>query len=372
MVPRTYAPQCNLLVGLCALSLAACSPAGGDDGPSAGSGGQAGSGTQGGSGGKGPIDNPGGMSGAAAGAGGSGGNGAAGKTAGNSGGGSAGNSGGAAGAEAPDAAVGDAASPGGETDAAAPPNPAATASEACGKGLEPPEEGIQNIQAAGIGRRFMLRIPDTYDGQKPWPVIFAFHGAGNQDATTFDRSFGFRAENESKAVLVFPESLTNNGSHTWMTLSQHPSNVAFVDAMVAWLKEKLCINPSRIFATGQSSGGYFSQTMGCQRGDLFRAVASNSGGERYFENCQGNPGVLISFGRNDQNSHTTAARKARDFWVERKSCMPDNPEPVEPSPCVSYRGCKDGIPLVYCEHGGGHPWPDYATKGFWNFFDSFK
>ena len=55
----------------------------------------------------------------------------------------------------------------------------------------------------------------------------------------------------------------------------------------------------RLFATGQSSGGYFSQTLGCQRGHVFRAVAPSSGGWRDFENCMGNPGVWMSHGKTD-------------------------------------------------------------------------
>jgi hypothetical protein len=34
-----------------------------------------------------------------------------------------------------------------------------------------------------------------------------------------------------------------------------------------------------------------------------------------------------------------------------------NPKPVDPSPCVECSGCKDGVPFVFCEHNGGHPWP---------------
>jgi poly(3-hydroxybutyrate) depolymerase len=244
-------------------------------------------------------------------------------------------------------------------------------SEGCGT-APMPTVGYHDIDVGGLKRRFILRVPATYDGKKAWPVVFAFHGAGNQNASTFDKGFAFGPENKDKTILIYGESLSSGGSNTWMTLSQHPANMAYVDAMIDWAKKNLCIDPTRIFSTGQSSGGYFSQTLACQKGDVFRAVASNSGGERYFENCKGNPGVMLSYGKGDESSHTTAAMKATTFWIARKMCKADGPMPVDPSPCVSYQNCKDGIPFVLCAHPGGHPLPGYAPKGFWNFFDSFK
>lgn len=232
-------------------------------------------------------------------------------------------------------------------------------------------EGLHDIDAASLKRKFFLRIPDGYDGKKAWPVVFAFHGAGNKTASWFDTNTGWRAANEAKAVMLFPESLTAGGNHTWMTASQHPSNLAFVEAMIDWAKKNICIDPSRIFSTGQSSGAYFSQTLACQRGDLFRAVASNSGGERYFENCRGNPGVMISYGKGDESVHVNAANAALKFWIARNGCKAEAPMPVDPSPCVQYSGCKEGAPLILCAHGGGHDWPGYANKGFWDFFAKF-
>jgi polyhydroxybutyrate depolymerase len=251
-----------------------------------------------------------------------------------------------------------------------PSTPAASSSEACGKGIAAPMEGLHDMMVDGMARKFFLRIPAAYDGKKAWPVVFAFHGAGDKTASWFDTNTGFRAENEDKAVMLFPESLTSGGSHTWMTASQHPANLAFVDAMIDWTKKNICVDPSRIFATGQSSGAYFGQTMACQRGDVFRAVATNSGGERYFENCKGNPGVMLSYGKGDDASHINAAMMATKFWIERNMCKPDGTMPIDPAPCVQY-SCKQGSPFVLCARPDGHPWPAFANKGFWKFFSQF-
>jgi len=243
-----------------------------------------------------------------------------------------------------------------------------TPSAACGMGKPAPAQGYHNIQVGSLARKYILRLPSTYDGKKPWPVIFAFHGAGNQDATKFDTGFGFKAANGEKAVLVFGEALPRpSGGRSWMV--DTAANMAYMDALIDWLKNNVCIDVSRLFATGQSSGGYFSQTLGCQRGHVFRAVAPSSGGIRDFVNCMGNPGVWMSHGVTDSGTSKDVA-EAKKYWLEHKKCTTMT-KPVDPSPCVEYQGCVDDIPFVFCEHPGGHPWPDYATKGVWTFFSRF-
>jgi polyhydroxybutyrate depolymerase len=245
-----------------------------------------------------------------------------------------------------------------------------TPSAACNAGKAAPMQGYHDLMVGASRRRFIIRLPGSYDGKKAWPVIFAFHGAGGQDATTFDTKFGFRAANGERAVLVFGEALPRpQGGRSWMI--DTAANMAYIDALVAWLDANVCFDRSKLFATGQSSGGYFSQTLGCQRGHVFRAVAPSSGGWRDFDNCMGNPGVWMSHGKTDTGTAADVAR-AKQFWLDRKMCSPDNPKPTDPAPCVSYSGCKDDVPFVFCEHGGGHPWPAYATGGVWTFFSQFQ
>jgi poly(3-hydroxybutyrate) depolymerase len=257
----------------------------------------------------------------------------------------------------------------GDAGMAPPPSPTTTTpSVACGMGKPAPAQGYHDIQVGALARKYILRLPTTYDGKKPWPVIFAFHGAGGQDATTFDKGFGFRAANGEKAVLVFGEALPRpQGGRSWMI--DTAANMAYMDALIDWLKSNVCIDASRLFATGQSSGGYFSQTLGCQRGHVFRAVAPSSGGIRDFVNCMGNPGVWMSHGTGDSGTAKDVA-DAKKYWLEHKKCT-SMTKPVDPSPCVEYQGCVDDIPFVFCEHNGGHPWPPYATKGVWTFFSRF-
>jgi polyhydroxybutyrate depolymerase len=246
-------------------------------------------------------------------------------------------------------------------DAAAP-----TASPACGMGLPAPAEGVHTLALGAMTRKFFLRLPASYDGQKPWPVIFAFHGAGNKSAAWFDTNTDLRAQTEEKAILVFPEGPAKpDGSLSWVYLS--PDNVLFVDAMIDWLKKSLCLDPSRLFATGQSSGGYMAMTLGCQRGTVFRAVATSSGGILEPGPCTGNPHVLMRTGRADTAATHDSVVKTRDFWTMHKACGATPPRPIQPAPCVSYADC-GGATVIWCEDGGSHGWPSYATRAMWDLF----
>src|SRR6185436_576632 len=112
---------------------------------------------------------------------------------------------------------------------------------ACGATLAVPAEGAHEIPVNGEARKFLLRLPSSYDGKKPWPVLFIFHGAG-QSASYFDGNTDLRAQTEEKAVLVFPDGpVKPDGRRSWVYRS--PDNVLFVDALVAWLKANLCIDP---------------------------------------------------------------------------------------------------------------------------------
>ena len=248
---------------------------------------------------------------------------------------------------------------------AAPAAEPVTSSEACGKGLLAPMEGVHELMVGTMNRKFFLRVPSAYDGRKPWPVVLAFHGAGNKSASWFDTNTDLRPQLEEKAVLLFPEGPAKpDGSLSWVYLS--PENVLFVDAMIDWLKKSLCIDPSRLFATGQSSGGYMAMTLGCQRGTVFRAVATSSGGILEPGACTGHPHVLMRTGKADTASTHDSVVKTRDFWLMHKGCGADPPRPIDPAHCVSYGGC--GAQVIWCEDGGSHGWPSYATRAMWNLF----
>jgi poly(3-hydroxybutyrate) depolymerase len=248
-------------------------------------------------------------------------------------------------------------------DGGAPPAPAG-ASALCATGaMTPGPDGNQTIMATGKNRTFIIRMPTGYDGKKPFPVMFVFHGAGSNASGFEGSTFGSISKMAAaKAIRLFPQAL--NG--TWSR--DEPDDVLFMDAVMAWLSSKICYDPSRIYATGHSSGAYFAHRFACDRGNLIKMVATNSGGQRRERtlDCTIAMSAWMSTGSSDNPGHVMGTRQARDLWVKLAGCSTMG-MPTTPSPCVNYPGCREGFKVNYCEHGGGHQPPGFVPGAVYNF-----
>ena len=213
----------------------------------AGQSGSAGAGTGGssaGSGGSGPTGS-GGRGGA--GRGGSG-------TAGSAGaaGGSAGASGGGAGGAAGSSGV--------------------ASSAGCGK-TRTLQNGTITITFNGASRKYILRVPDGYDNGHPYRLVFAYAESGASAMSVATRNYFTLATLDSKnTIFAAPDAA--NGAGSWSK-----SDVELTDAILAQLEGDLCIDKTRIFATGFSFGGAMSLAIACTRADVFRGVAFFSGAD---------------------------------------------------------------------------------------------
>jgi polyhydroxybutyrate depolymerase len=250
-----------------------------------------------------------------------------------------------------------------------PPTGEVVPSPACAGGaMVPGPNGAQMIMATGKNRRFIIRMPGGYDGKKALPVIFAFHGAGG-GAAGFETGVmaGLSKMAADKALRVFPEAMGG----TWSR--DENDDVSFFDTILEWMKTRVCFDTARLFATGQSSGAYFANRLGCNRGGVIRAVGTNSGGQRReypLGPCRAPVAAWLSNGASDNPGHVMGTQQARDWWLKTNGCTDDKPMPASPAPCVAYPGCPKAFPVHYCQHGGGHGFPGYATGGIFNFFFS--
>jgi polyhydroxybutyrate depolymerase len=247
-----------------------------------------------------------------------------------------------------------------------PPSGEPVPSPGCSGGaVVPGPGGVQTIMATGKSRRFIIRMPGGYDGKRPLPVMFAFHGAGGGAAGFETGAFGSLSRmTAERATRVFPEALTG----TWSR--DEKDDLLFFDAILEWMKPRVCFDTARIFATGHSSGAYFSHRLGCNRGKVIRAVASNSGGQRReypLGPCDAPVAAWMSTGASDNPGHVMGTQWARDEWLKTNGCGADRPMPTAPSPCVAHPGCPKGFPVHYCQHPGGHGLPGFASGAIFQF-----
>jgi len=131
------------------------------------------------------------------------------------------------------------------------------------------------------GRDFGYYVPESYDGSKPVPLLFMFHGAGGN----ISEASGGSAENgyygwqtsahENGFIVLFPQGV---GFWNLWSLSSNSSDLDFVDDMIDWAAANYNISRSHIFTTGHSWGAYFSYCVARWRSDDIAAFAEHSGG----------------------------------------------------------------------------------------------
>jgi poly(3-hydroxybutyrate) depolymerase len=154
-------------------------------------------------------------------------------------------------------------------------------------------------------------------------------------------------------------------------LNPDDRDITFLRGMLEQINSRLCIDQERIFSTGFSFGAMMSIAVGCEMGDVFRAIAPMSGSTRSGCN-EGDAPIAFwgAHGTDDTDIPPEFGWTARDVFVERNHCQ-EQTEPVEPGACVAYQGCDDGYPLHWCEFDGDHTqWTD-APRPLWEFFTQF-
>jgi poly(3-hydroxybutyrate) depolymerase len=134
--------------------------------------------------------------------------------------------------------------------------------------------------------------------------------------------------------------------------------------MYAHLTDKLCVDEDRVFATGHSFGGYFSNVLGCYRSDILSGIAPVAGGLGFWGSCDEQLAVWITHGNSDPTVPFSEGTGSRDHWVDHNDCSDTTTSFSDD--CVAYEGCAQDV--HWCEHDGGHDWPSFAGEAIWEFF----
>lgn len=122
---------------------------------------------------------------------------------------------------------------------------------------------------------YQLLVPDSYDGQKIFPIVFVFHGDGGT-GTGIRGSFNLEAESAGEAIIVYPDG----EAKTWSIddAAGLLKDVGFIDALAANLATSHCTDKKRVFAVGFSKGAYFANQLACLSKAGLRAVVTHAGG----------------------------------------------------------------------------------------------
>jgi len=242
-----------------------------------------------------------------------------------------------------------------------------------GCGLAGAKTGLQDktTTVGGEKRRYQTVAPAGYDASKPTRLVFVFHGLGGT-GDEIRAYFGFEAEAGAsgasggmggQAIFVYPDGVERfQGSTAWSQV-----DLAFFDTTLTETSAAYCVDTKRVFAAGHSFGAYMSNLVGCERGDVVRAIAPVSGGI-VAGACKGPVATWLAHGDNDSIVAQSEGLGARDHWLSANGCAATS-KPTTPSPCVAYDGCSANHPVTWCSFAGGHyPLPKFIKQGIWDFF----
>lgn len=276
----------------------------------------------------------------------------------------------------------------------------------------------------GSERQYLEYVPASYNANTPAPVLFVFHGLGDNMSNMFSAT-GFKAIADAHGwIVVTPQALEailslpivgeqnigtawNSGVSATMGTTHIVVNEGVDDSglMMAILDDLIAnynVDQSNVFCTGFSMGGFMSNRMAMEHGDRIKAIASVSGtigneltsatpvghvsamhihgtsdGTVTYDDAGFNVGITVNVG--------LGAEATVEYWRNYNQCSatpvhtnyPDNVNDGKTFEQFVYEGGTDGTKTAFIKvTGGDHEWYytpandiDYATE-IYNFFAS--
>jgi polyhydroxybutyrate depolymerase len=231
----------------------------------------------------------------------------------------------------------------------------------------------RSIDVGGKARSLVVVVPRVLD-PSPW-LILVLHGDGGT-ASSFHSSYSYERASGSRAVLAYPD-----GGWDLETLDANQDE-AFLAKVIETLTAEFKVDPSHVFATGYSSGGFFINVFACHRPGVLRAIASSAAGAPYkqkekwpngYPGCPGQkPTPMLSLhGTDDFGVTVDSGRFAAQYWAYVNGCDLVKQETTAYKECVSYAGCPKKAPVAYCEVPGlGHWVWDESAEASFAFFEN--
>lgn len=257
----------------------------------------------------------------------------------------------------------------------APSTGATGASGGCG-GAAKTGSSVRSIESGGVTRSYRLYVPKGYDPSKSAPLVLNFHGFGSS-ALEQERYAEYpQAADKYGFIVATPEG--TNTPRRWYIYGEREAgyvdDFAFVDTLIDQLSATLCVDASRIYATGISNGGGMTSLLGCKLNDRLAAIAPVAGSPYADLQCRGKGSMpVIAFhGTDDQlvpfgggpggrlGLPSGAVRDNMRDWAKHNGCnMVLQTQRIAGDVVLeSYGGCKDGADVqLYVVEGGGHTWP---------------
>lgn len=211
-------------------------------------------------------------------------------------------------------------------------------------------------------RKYHLRVPANYDRERAYPLIFLYHGFGGNGLSG---GLGIEHYANDNAIIASADGLNN----AWGDATT-ANDLQLFDNMLETIATNYCIDSRRIFSYGFSMGGYFTNLLSCERGDVLRASAAIASWPR-GNDCKDKVATWFMHDTDDQAIKVSQGQAARDKAIAINGCSQEFI--LDENGCKQYQKCQDA-PVVWCQTSGfGHNIRgDIAPARVWQFFERFK
>lgn len=139
-------------------------------------------------------------------------------------------------------------------------------------GTQQPAHFRHSVERSYAGE-FLLFLPDDYDPSGSYPLLLFLHGAGE------------RGEDLEKVAIHGPPRVVQERAAEFPFIIVSPQvpadriwSIAYLDALLEDVVERLAVDEDRIYVTGLSMGGYGTWHLAFEFPHRFAAIAPISGG----------------------------------------------------------------------------------------------
>ena len=226
-------------------------------------------------------------------------------------------------------------------------------------------------------RKYYTQLPKSYDGMKPLPVVFYGQGCGQSGP----ESSGFSDVMNTDGFLLVQMIPIGGCYEAGKSGSLNSPDGPYFDQALSEVEANYCIDKSKVYVAGWSSGAWISTYLACTRGGVIRAAATVAGGLQHAHpTCVGGAGIIMYIGNGDNengvvdmvNGFDVGTGQSRDTFIKTNGCSATSTAWDAAFPtCQIYGGCDN--PVIWCPVDGGHgAGNDKLPSAAWKFWGSLK
>ena len=250
----------------------------------------------------------------------------------------------------------------------------ATPSKGCGK--DNTLKDNFTFTSAGIEHEIYLSMPENYDKNKPYRLVFGMHcmGGSAQNVAKNEHYYGYRDQKGAKESTIFvaPHGYTDNMPWRCGDNKDH----LFFDEILTYLNDNLCVDTSRVFSSGFSFGAMYSNSLAQTFQHRLRGVVVFATADQviYLPKNAGKPIAWMgTVGLSDGTCPPSMGRSARDRILKNNGpeghtdCTGEKATEYTGGNhvCYDYKTVDPRFPVKWCTFSGGHQWDMRENGKLW-------